>query len=48
MFALNQAWHDVFVPSHSLLEMFVRSSIMYTRERSSSRSVIRYTHLTGG
>jgi uncharacterized membrane protein YcaP (DUF421 family) len=29
MFALNQAWHEVFVPTHSLLEMFVRGSIMY-------------------
>jgi uncharacterized membrane protein YcaP (DUF421 family) len=29
MFVLDQAWHDVFVPTHSLLEMFVRGSIMY-------------------
>jgi uncharacterized membrane protein YcaP (DUF421 family) len=29
MFALNQAWQEVFVPTHSLLEMFVRGSIMY-------------------
>jgi uncharacterized membrane protein YcaP (DUF421 family) len=29
MFTMNQAWHDVFVPTHSLLEMFVRGSIMY-------------------
>jgi len=28
MFTMNQAWHDVFVPTHSLLEMFVRGSIM--------------------
>jgi uncharacterized membrane protein YcaP (DUF421 family) len=29
MFALNQVWQEVFVPTHSLLEMFVRGSIMY-------------------
>jgi uncharacterized membrane protein YcaP (DUF421 family) len=29
MLDLNQAWHDVFVPTHSVLEMFVRGSIMY-------------------
>jgi uncharacterized membrane protein YcaP (DUF421 family) len=26
---MNQAWHDMFVPTHSLLEMFVRGTIMY-------------------
>lgn len=29
MFALTAPWHDVFVPTHSMLEMFVRGSIMY-------------------
>jgi uncharacterized membrane protein YcaP (DUF421 family) len=29
MFVLSQAWHEVFVPTHSLLEMIVRGSIMY-------------------
>jgi uncharacterized membrane protein YcaP (DUF421 family) len=29
MFALSQTWHEVFVPTHSLLEMIVRGSIMY-------------------
>lgn len=29
MFDLAPRWHDVFVPSHSILEMFVRGSIMY-------------------
>jgi uncharacterized membrane protein YcaP (DUF421 family) len=29
MFELNQSWQEVFVPTHSLLEMFVRGSIMY-------------------
>jgi uncharacterized membrane protein YcaP (DUF421 family) len=29
MFVLNQHWLEVFVPTHSLLEMFVRGSIMY-------------------
>ena len=29
MFALTAPWHDVFVPTHSVLEMFVRGSIMY-------------------
>jgi uncharacterized membrane protein YcaP (DUF421 family) len=24
-----QAWHDMFVPTHSLLEIFVRGTIMY-------------------
>jgi uncharacterized membrane protein YcaP (DUF421 family) len=26
---MNQAWHDMFFPTHSLLEMFVRGTIMY-------------------
>lgn len=29
MFGTSEAWHDVFVPTHSILEMFVRGSIMY-------------------
>jgi hypothetical protein len=29
MFVLSQAWHDVFVPTHSILEMFVRGTIMF-------------------
>jgi uncharacterized membrane protein YcaP (DUF421 family) len=29
MFEFSQAWHDVFVPTHSILEMFVRGTIMY-------------------
>jgi hypothetical protein len=26
---MNQAWHDMFVPTHSLLEMFLRGTSMY-------------------
>jgi uncharacterized membrane protein YcaP (DUF421 family) len=26
---MNQAWHDMFVPTHPLLEIFVRGTIMY-------------------
>jgi uncharacterized membrane protein YcaP (DUF421 family) len=29
MFELSQNWHDAFFPAHSLLEMFVRGTIMY-------------------
>jgi uncharacterized membrane protein YcaP (DUF421 family) len=29
VFELNQAWQDAFMPTHSVLEMFVRGSIMY-------------------
>lgn len=29
MFESNYAWHDVFVPTNSVLEMFVRGTIMY-------------------
>ena len=26
---MSQTWHDMFVPTHSLLEIFVRGTIMY-------------------
>jgi uncharacterized membrane protein YcaP (DUF421 family) len=29
MFPTSQAWLDIFVPTHTILEMFVRGSIMY-------------------
>ena len=29
MFSLSTAWHGIFVPTHSVLEMVVRGTIMY-------------------
>jgi hypothetical protein len=29
VFEINQSWHDIVVLTHSVLEMFVRGSIMY-------------------
>lgn len=29
MFGSGEAWHDVFVPTHSMFEMFVRGTTMY-------------------
>jgi hypothetical protein len=44
MLALNQARHDVFVPSHSLLEMFVR--VRLCMRGNDRRAVLLFGTLT--
>jgi uncharacterized membrane protein YcaP (DUF421 family) len=46
MFVLSQAWHDVFVPTHSILEMFVRGTIMFLTIFAVLRFVLK--RQTGG